>query len=581
MVRLSKRRHSRAEFLGLSGTAVAGAAVGTQLGARPAQAAQDGAGGGLHPDLIVHNATVHTMDPLRARAKAFAIADGRFVAVGSDERIKGLAGPKTERFDAQGMTIVPGFIDTHLHANGTRVVYEVLVGNPYTIEQVSIQSIVDKLKAKAGTLQPDFWVEGYFFDDTKLTDGRALHRTDLDQASTQHPVVVNHRGGHTSWYNSKAFELAGVTKDAPNPPGGTFGKDADGELSGWVTETANDVFEDVGKRPTFTDAERAARDKAGLEFLSEKFVEFGLTCVHHSGGPLGTLQDLRDEDKLLHRVVYELGGGVLDSAIGMGIRTGFGDERIRIGATTEFTLDGSFSERTMSMKEPYPGSDPPYYGDMPRTQQQADEFVERVHRAGIQTNCHVNGIPAIEMYLNAIERVNRLAPRADARPKFTHCTHVDNDVLRRIKAVGGVPAPFTSYAYYNSEKFHLYGAKFMRMAMAYKSFANLGIVAGAGSDWGPGPFDVLMSIQGMVTRTGWNGETWGPNQRVSVDQALAVYTRNAAYSSFEEDRKGSISTGKLADYVVLEDDVKRVPKDKIKDIKINRTVVGGKTVYQP
>jgi predicted amidohydrolase YtcJ len=577
---VARGKHSRKEFLGISGIAAAGAVgAGGVVGTRAASAAA-AAAAALEPDMVVLNATVHTMDSQHPRVEAFAIKDGRFAAVGSTERIEGMAGRRTERFDAQGMTIVPGFIDTHLHPAGTTLVYEVLVGNPYTIEFVSIQSIIDKLKAKAATLPADWWVEGYFHDDTKLTDGRQVTRQDLDQVSTEHPVVVRHRGGHVGFYNSRAFELAGITKDTPDPFGGTYGKDSDGELSGLVTDRARDPFNSVGNRPTYTAAQQAERDKAGLAFISEKFVEFGLTSVHHSGGPLATLQDLREEGKLLHRVTYELGGSALEAAITAGIRTGFGDERIMIGATTEHTVDGSFSERTMSMVDPYPGSNPPYYGNITETQPTLDEWVERVHRAGIQVNCHTNGVPAIEMYLNSLDRVNRIAPRADARPKFTHCTAQTNDTLRRIKKVGGVPAPFTSYAYYNAEKFHFYGAKFMRMAMAYRSFANMGIVAGAGSDFSPGPFDSLMGIQGMVTRKGWNGEVWGPNQRITVDQALAVCTINGAYSSFEEGRKGSITAGKLADYVVLEDDVKKVADDKIKDIKINRTVVGGTTVYE-
>src|SRR5678809_1145033 len=188
------------------------------------------------------------MDPAMPRAEAFATKGGRFVAVGSSSEIRGLIGKSTQALDAKQMTIVPGFTDCHNHAGGTTLLYEVLVGNPFEVEFVTIQSIIDKLKAKARQTPPGTWVEGYFHDDTKLKDKRPLNARDLDEVSTEHPVVVHHRGGHTSFYNSKALELAHVTKDTPNPPGGTFDRDANGELNGRVTDRARSVFNGVGVR---------------------------------------------------------------------------------------------------------------------------------------------------------------------------------------------------------------------------------------------------------------------------------------------------------------------------------------------
>jgi predicted amidohydrolase YtcJ len=173
-----------------------------------------------------------------------------------------------------------------------------------------------------------------------------------------------------------------------------------------------------------------------------------------------------------------------------------------------------------------------------------------------------------------------LFPVKDARPKITHCTLINDELLRRIKSVGAVPMPFTSYAYYNADKFHFYGEEFMRRAMAFRSFLDAGIPVAAGSDFYPGPFAPLMGMQGMVTRTGWNGEKWGVNQRISVAESLQVLTLNGAYASHEETIKGSITPGKLADFVVLSADPHTVAPDTIKDIKVLRTVTGGATVYQ-
>ena len=289
---------------------------------------------------------------------------------------------------------------------------------------------------------------------------------------------------------------------------------------------------------------------------------------------------MRARGELLHRVSYEASGNVLDSMIASGMMTGLGDEWIRLGATSEHTVDGSFSERTMALSTPYPGVTPRYQGNVTETQDSLDAWVERVHRAGIQVNCHANGDVAIDMYLTAIERAQRLHPRKDARPKITHCTLVNADLVRRIKALGAVPALFTTYAYYNTDKFVFYGEELMKHCMAYRTLLDAGVPAAAGSDFGPGPFAPLMGIQGMVTRTGWDGTTWGANQRISVDEALKVNTINGAHASFEESLKGSITVGKLADYVVLSDDPHTVSTEKIKDIKVVRTVVGGSPVYQ-
>jgi predicted amidohydrolase YtcJ len=534
----------------------------------------------LFPDTIVVNALVYTVDDRQPIAQAFAIKDGRFVAVGKNEDIKRLAARQTATFDAGGMTVVPGFNDSHNHAPGNELLYEVLVGNPYEVEFVTIGSIIDKLRVRAATTPKDTWVDGYFFDDTKVKDNQPLTRLDLDNVSKDLPVKVIHRGGHTAFYNSKAFELAGVTKDTPNPAGGTFDHDAKGELSGRVTDLARDRIDRAGKQRVFSAEETMRRDRDGLAYISKQFVRYGLTSVCHEGGNLLALQQVRERGDLHHRVSYEAMGDELEAMIRGGIATGLGDEWIRFGATYEHTADGSFSERTMAMSVPYPGSATGYMGNITETQDALNAWCERVHRASIQMNCHANGDVAIEHVLSAYERTLERMPRPDARPKITHCTLVNDDLVRRIKSLGAVPALFNSYAYYNPDKFHFYGEQLMKRCMAYRTLLDAGVKVAAGSDFDPGPFSPLMGMQGMVTRTGWNGEQWGVNQRITVAEALAVNTLNGAYATREEHIKGSITTGRLADYVILAEDPHHVDPSKIKDIKILRTVVGGVTRYE-
>jgi predicted amidohydrolase YtcJ len=328
-----------------------------------------------------------------------------------------------------------------------------------------------------------------------------------------------------------------------------------------------------------TPAEREQRARDGIAHISKQFARYGLTSVHHQGGNLQAMQDVRARGELLHRISYESSGPVLDAMIAAGIQTGFGDEWIRIGSTSEHMVDGSFSERTMSLSTPYPGVTPPYKGNVTETQETLNAWVERVHRAGIQVNCHANGDVAINMYLTAAERALKLVARANARPKITHCTLVNPDLVRRIKAIGAVPALFTTYAYYNPDKFVYYGQEMMKSCMAFRSLLDAGVYAAAGSDFSPGPFAALMGVQGGVTRTGWDGSVWGANQRISVSEAIAVNTCNGAWASGEEAIKGSITAGKFADFVVLADDPHTVAAEKIKDIQIVRTVVGGRISY--
>jgi hypothetical protein len=497
--------------------------------------------------------------------------------MGTTAAIRALSGTGTQRVDARGMTVVPGFIDTHNHAGGTTLLYEVLVGNPFEVEFVSIDSIVAKLAARARETPKGVWVEGYFHDDTKLTDKRLLTAADLDRVSTEHPVVVRHRGGHTAFYNTLAFTLAKVTRDTPNPAGGTFDRDANGNFSGRVTDRAMGMLGAAGMRREFSAAERAQRDRDGLAHISKEFARYGLTTVHHQGGSLEAIQDVRARGDLRHRVNLEVNGRLLDAMMTTGIRTGFGDAWVRLGATSEYTVDGSFSERTMALSTPYAGTN--YRGNVTQTQEGLDAWVSRTHDAGIQVNCHANGDVAIDMYLTAVERALKKTPRANARPKITHCTLVNDALVARMKALDAVPSLFTTYAYYNTDKFPFFGAEMMQRCMAFRTLLDAGIKAAAGSDFSPGPFAPLMGIQGMVTRTGWDKTTWGANQRVSVTDAIRINTWHGAYASFEEHEKGMLANGYLADFVLLADDPHTVPVDRIKDIAIVATWVDGRQVY--
>jgi len=571
------RPMSRKEFLARSalvtgGVLIPGAPPGAAT-APPLPALPQPHGAGREADRIVVNARVLTSDPAMPRAEAFAVKDGRVWAVGRNDDIRNLATARTQRLDAAGMTVTPGFIDCHCHPSGINELFEVN-GNLRSIAELK-----SAIARKAAETPPGAWVNAYMFDDTKLAEGRALHRRDLDEVSPNHPVSVNHRGGHTSWYNSVALRLAGVTRDTPDPDHGRFFRDPDGEPNGRVAERARAVFGSVGTHTRYTPQEARERARQGMRHMSRLFAAAGLTTVHHmyaDQDDLRAYQDVRGDGELRHRAYLMVGPETYRHLRDAGVRTGMGDEWIRIGGTKR-SADGSASERTMRMSTPYVGTDD--YGILTMTQEEIHAEVDDAHANGWQIGIHANGDVTIGMVLTAYERALSRWPRPDPRHRIEHCSLVNPDLLRRIKATGTIPTPFWTYVYYHGEKWGAYGDDKMRWMFAHRSFLDAGIPVVGASDYGPGPFEPLMALQSMVTRRDYKGREWGVNQKVTVDEALRIATMNGAHASFEEGSKGSITAGKWADFVVLERDPHDVDPNTIKDVRVMQTTVGGKVVY--
>jgi predicted amidohydrolase YtcJ len=565
---------TRRDFMALSGLAAGSAA----LSSCTTDSGGSGAGGS-RADLIVTGANIYTVDDGNPRASALAVSDGRFVAVGSDAEILALRAPGTEVIDARGLTVTPGFIDTHNHPfySGTRHLKEV------DLSVTSIAGIKSALQERAQNTPPGQWVQGFLYDDTKLEDGRPLTRTDIDEAVPDHPVSVTHRGGHTGVYNSKAFELAGITVDTPDPEGGKFYREG-GELTGRVAERAKEPLESLIPAGT-TRAER----QESIRFIGEMMAQAGLTSVHETGGGTDNLvayQDARDAGDLHFRIyLFPSGdyGGIAGPELfrglkAAGIRTGFGDDDIRIGGV-KYGADGSASERTMAMSTPYVGR-PDDFGILTMSQDEIYAAVDDAVRHGFQIGIHANGDLAIEMCLNAYERAQRDMPQVDPRFRLEHCSLVNDDLLRRIRDIGAIPTPFYTYVHFHGNKWGEYGQEKMEWMFAHRRFLDHGIPVAAASDYPPGPFSTLMGIQSMVTRTDMQGREWGPSQKISVEEALRICTINGAHAAFEEEIKGSITPGKLADFVMLGADPHAVDPFAIKEIEVVRTVVGGRTTHE-
>jgi hypothetical protein len=513
------------------------------------------------------------MDDANPEAEALAVRGDRVLAVGADADLEALIGPATRVIDGRGATLFPGFIDAHSHPGG---VNEVTGAN---VDLRSVAAIQDAMRAQAGKTPPGQWVIGNKYDDTKLAEERPVNRHDLDAAVPLQPAIVRHRGGHTAVLNSRGLEVAGIRDDTPDPPGGRYGRDGNGELTGFVAEKALEQVEAAGQWPEIT---RAVR-RQGVAYLSRAMSAAGLTSTTDAFGDVDSLvafQDARAAGELRTRLSFmPYGPSPLYADLkGAGLRSGFGDEWIRFGAV-KYWADGSASERTMRMSTPFEGR-PDDYGILTMDQPQIDAAVDDAVANGWRIGIHANGDVTIDLVLKAYERA--LAGWQGLNPRFRieHCSLVNPDLLARIRDTGAVPAPFYTYAHYHGEKWQDYGAERMQWMFAHRSFLDYGIPVAPASDYTPGPFEPLMAVQSMVTRKDFSGRVWGPDQRISVAEALRICTVNGAYASFEENLKGSLAPGKLADFVLLGADPHDTDPDRIKEIPVLLTAVGGRVVHE-
>ena len=557
---------SRRQFFGSAAAAVSLGAVSGGVSA----ATKDATG---PADLVIQGARVLTIDPARPSATAVAVRGQHILAVGSDDDVAGLKGRNTRVIDARGQTVTPGFIDAHSHPLAAQD------GISANVNLRRISEVKAALALQASTTPPGHWVLGSMYDDTKFEDGRPLNRKDLDEAVPNHPVFVRHRGGHTAVVNSRAFELAGVSIDTPDPVGGRYFRSA-GELTGLIAEpSAMQPFLEAGEWPVL---DRAARQES-VRLTSLGMAAAGLTSTTDAWGELDDFiayQDANAAGEMNYRVSF-MPFGNTDVYNGMKLArmaSGFGDDMLRIGAV-KFAADGSASERTMSRSTPYEGR-PDDYGILTMTQEEIDAAVDDAVAHDFRVGIHANGDVAIDRVLNSYERVLKNWKGENPRFRIEHCSLVNDSLLQRIRKAGVVPAPFYTYAHYHGNKWLDYGEDMMESMFAHRSFLDYGIPVAPASDYTPGPFEPMMAIQSMVTRKDLQGRVWGPSQRISVTEAMQICTMNGAYASFEEGIKGSLTPGKLADITILEQDPHEVDPDGIADIRIVQTMLGGRTIYE-
>ncbi|HLK32467.1 MAG TPA: amidohydrolase [Terriglobales bacterium] len=522
------------------------------------------------PELILYNGNIWTVDPLLSRAQAVAISGGRFLAVGSNDDVLHLATGRSRKIDLGGKTVLPGFNDAHSHPVESGVEHLRMVA----CDKDSIPAIQAALRQRAGKTPAGQWVLGFLYDDGKTP--RPLSRQDLDAAVPDHPVLVRHRGGHTIFVNSLALKLAGVDDKTPDPPGGRFEHDSAGHLTGHVGDRATAAFEKlIAYQPSRDDY------RAGAKLISQMMTRKGVTSACDADATpedLQGYQDARAAGELRLRIYSHITVRALDKMIAAGMHTGFGDEWVRLGAIKQYA-DGSISERTAWLSQPYIGMGN-YRGLQVGSREELYENSRKAHAAGWQLGTHANGDLAIDEVLGVYEQVQRELPRRDPRYRIEHCTLLNPSLIQRMKALNAIPAPFSCYVYFHGDVMHFYGEERLKHMFPMRAFLDAGLRPTDSSDYTASPSDPMMWLQSQVTRTDMRGKTWGANQRISVEQAIRCGTINGAYASFEENIKGTISPGKLADLIVLGRDPLRADPASLISIPVERTMVGGKWMYE-
>jgi predicted amidohydrolase YtcJ len=524
----------------------------------------------VEPELVLHNGRLWTVDPARPEAEAIAIAGGHILAVGSSAEVLAMAGAATRKVDLGGHRVTPGFNDAHAHPCESGVDHLKNVA----CDKASIAEIQAALRERAGKTPPGQWVMGFLYDDGKTP--RPLSRDDLDAAVPDRPVAVRHRGGHTMFVNSLALKLAGIDEATPNPAGGLYDR-SDGRLNGRIADLATAP---IDRLTSFSPTRDDYRQGAAL--ISRMFNQKGVTSACDAlGSPkvLQGYQDARDAGSLSMRTYCHIWHESFGKFLDAGLHTGLGDEMLRIGAI-KLMADGSISERSAWLKEPYLDMKADYHGLQVQTREELLDFGRKAHTSGWQIGVHANGDLAIDEVVGVFEQLQKEHPRRDPRFRLEHCTMVTPELVSRIKAVGALPITFGGYVYFHGDVMHFYGAERTSRMFAMKSFLDAGVQACSSSDYTASPCDPMMWMQSQVTREGMDGKVWGPEQRISRQQAIACSTINGAHASFEEDRKGTLTPGKLADLVVFEQDPLAVDPHELVKVEVQRTMLGGRWVYE-
>lgn len=541
-------------------------------------------------DTIIENARITTMDPKRPTATRLGIFAGRII--GFDEALDGVSAEV--RIDLDGAPVVPGFNDAHMHFSALGLRMDQL--DLSAKEVPTLDALYKKVERYAATRPAGSWVIGHGYDQNRI--GAHPDREVLDKISNGHPVFILHNSAHMCVANTEAFALAGhPDPDALEAPlGGEIGRDETGRNTGLLADKAMSLVDEylrlVPQTMLFDALKRASRWclRNGLTSVTEAGVSG--KGIGNGAADVRAYQDLLDAGKLHTRLtlmpyidaLHALGpiglpyGSGDGWGIDLGLRSGIGNEWLRLGPTKVLS-DGSLIGHTAAMCQDYVG-EPGNSGLMAWDEAELRDMLIDAHVNGWQVAAHAIGDRAVGFVLDALDEAQKIRPRDDARHRLEHAAIVTDEQVERIAAGGYLPVPQGRFISELGDGFvSALGPERMPYVYRMRSFVDEGIELPGSTDAPVVPGEPLISLHDMVNRRTESGDLIGPDERLTPYQALRAYTYSSAYAVHEEKIKGSLSRGKLADLVVLSDDLLAVAPEKIRDIEVRATMVGGKFRY--
>lgn len=542
-------------------------------------------------DLVLRNGKIVTVDPQRPEAEAVAISGYTIVAVGSNRQISRYIGPETQVIDLQGKLAVPGFIEGHGHFMGLGRSKMILDLSRAT----SWQEIVEMVRQAAQRARPGEWILGRGWHQEKWTsvptpnvDGVPLHH-ELSRASPNNPVSLTHASGHASFVNARALQLAGITRSTGNPPGGEIVRDAQGNPTGLLRETAQRLVSRLIQRAeeSLSAAEREARNREMVRLAGEEALSKGITSFHDAGSSFATIDFFRklEQEGALPVRLYVMVRGESEQSLQENLpkyrMVAEGNDFLTVRSVKQ-QIDGALGSHGAWLLEPYE--------DLPTSTGLVLEPVEQIERVariairfGFQVNTHAIGDRANREVLNLYERVFKDHPEAtDLRWRIEHAQHVHPDDVPRFARLGVIASMqgihCTSDGPWVPKRLGEERAR--TESYLWRSLIDAGATVINGTDVPVEDINPIASFYASVTRRMANGERFYPEQRMTREEALKSYTINNAYAAFEENLKGSITPGKFADIVVLSNDIMTVPEDEIPTAEVVYTIVGGEIRYR-
>ena len=513
----------------------------------------------MSTDLVLKNANVITMDPACPNAELVAIRGNRILLVAGNEGLEQVKGAKTKIIDCQGKTVVPGFNDAHCHIFSFIRKLRSLDLSPSAVS--SIADIKAAIRHRAQSLPPGSWLTGTDYNEFYLAEKRHPNRRDLDEAAPQHPVVLTHRSLHACVLNSLALSLVGITRETPEPLGGLIDRDLDtGEPNGLLFEMLGYIREKV--LPPLSEEELAE----GIALANRHYLSMGITSlqeatVTNSLARWQTLQRLKDSGELNSRVSMMFGIEALSQFQEAGLALGSGDSQLRLGGVKMV-----LNETTGQLQPPQP---------------ELNQQALIVHQAGFQLAIHCIEQSTVEAAIAALEYISSQTPLTERRHRLEHCSECPPRLLERLTKLKAMVVTQPPFIYYSGERYlATLPASQLRWLYRIKSLLDGGLIVAGSSDSPVVPDNPLVGMYAAVTRRAESGQELLSREGISAKQALAIYTTNAAYASFEENIKGSIAEGKLADMVVLSADPIKLPPERIKDIRVEMTIIDGKVAWE-